>query len=451
MFLSMRRRDFVAGLGALSAARKPNIVLVLLDDLGYGDFGCYGQKIIQTPVVDRLAREGTRFTDCYAGGAVCAPSRASLMTGLHGGHAPVRANAGTIPIEPGDVTIAEVLKQAGYTTGGFGKWGLGDVGTEGRPTAQGFDEWFGYLHQVHAHDYYTDYLWDGDRKVILTGNRNGGKTTYTADVIADRTFDFIRRNKTKPFFCYAAWTLPHSRFEIPDHGPYAGRTDWHENERTYAAMVTRADAQIGKLMSLLKEENLEQDTLVIVASDNGAHDGSNKGFERFRSNGPLRGTKGTLYEGGIRVPMIARWPGRVAAGRESSLPCAFWDFGPTFADVAGTKMKGVDGISLLPEILGKGPLPKREALYWEFSNFNLKTMKWQGEMRQAARLGKWKGIRHKPDGPMELYDLSADLAETKDLAASNPEVVKRIEGVMRESHTSPRPHDKGRATPVRDL
>jgi len=447
----MRRRDFVAGMGALAAARKSNIVLVLLDDLGYGDFGCYGQKIIQTPVVDRLAREGTRFTDCYAGGAVCAPSRACLMTGLHGGHAPVRANAGTIPIEPGDVTIAEVLKQAGYTTGGFGKWGLGDAGTDGRPTAQGFDEWFGYLHQIHAHDYYTDYLWNGDQKVLLPGNRGGGRVTYSADVIADRTYDFIRRNKAKPFFCYASWTLPHAKFEIPDYGPYADRADWHENERTYAAMVTRADAQIGKLMNLLKDEGLEQDTLVIVASDNGAHDGSNKGFERFRSNGDLRGTKGTLYEGGIRVPMIARWPGRIAAGRVSSAPCAFWDFGPTFADAAGTRMNGVDGVSLMPEMLGKGKLDAGRALYWEFHNFNLKTMKWQGEMRQAARLGRWKGIRHKPDGPMELYDLSADRGETKDVAASNAEVVKRMEAAMRESHKPPRPHDKGRAVPVRDL
>lgn len=447
----MRRRDFVAGLGVLAPERKPNIVLVLLDDLGYGDFGCYGQKIIQTPVVDRLAREGTRFTDCYAGGAVCAPSRAALMTGLHGGHAPVRANAGTIPIEPGDVTIAETLKQTGYVTGGFGKWGLGDAGTEGRPTVQGFDEWFGYLHQIHAHSYYTDYLWDGDRKVMLEGNRGGQRAVYSADLIKDRTLSFIRRNKARPFFCYAAWTLPHANLEVPDFGAYAARSEWHENERAYAAMVSRADAHIGELSALLKSEGLERDTLLIVTSDNGAPGGSNKGFERFRSNGPLRGTKGTLYEGGIRVPMIARWPGRVPAGRVCSTPCAFWDFGPTFAELAGTKMSGVDGVSLIPEILGTGPLTRREALYWEFHQFNLKTMKWQGEMKQAARMGHWKAVRQRPGGPLELYDLSTDIGESRDVSAANPQAVDRMQRILRESHTPPRPHDKGRATPVADL
>jgi arylsulfatase A-like enzyme len=448
----MRRRDFLASLGALAPERKPNIVLVLLDDLGYGDFGCYGQKIIQTPVVDRLAGEGTRFTDCYAGGAVCAPSRAALMTGLHGGHAPVRANAGTIPIEPGDVTIAEVLKKAGYATGGFGKWGLGDAGTEGRPTAQGFDEWFGYLHQVHAHSYYTDYLWDGDRKVVLEGNRDGKRQVHSADLIKDRTLEFVRKNRAQPFFCYAAWTLPHAKFEIPDFGAYAGRTDWHENERAYAAMVSRADSHIGELMGVLKAEGLERDTLVIVASDNGAHDGMNKGFERFRSNGALRGTKGTLYEGGIRVPMIARWPGRVPAGRVSAAPCAFWDLLPTFAEVGGAEgPRGMDGVSLMPEILGKGLLAKREALYWEFHNFNLKTMQMQPGWQQAARMGQWKAIRLKPGAPVELYDLSADPSESRDVAASNREVVERMERILREYHTPPRPHNKGRATPVTDL
>ncbi len=445
----MRRRDFVAGLGALAPARKPNIVFVLLDDLGYGDFGCYGQKIIQTPVVDKLAREGTRFTDCYAGGAVCAPSRASLMTGLHGGHAPVRANAGTIPIEPRDVTMAEVLKQAGYATGGFGKWGLGDAGTAGRPTAQGFDEWFGYLHQIHAHDYYTDYLWDGDRKFVIEANREGKRGAYTADLIKDRTLEFVRKNKQGPFFCYAAWTLPHAKFEVPEFGPYAGRTDWHENERAYAAMVSRADGYIGELVATLKAEGLEQETLLVVASDNGAHDGMNKGFERFRSNGALRGTKGTLYEGGIRVPMIARWPGRVPAGRVTAAPCAFWDLMPTFAELGGGQApKGIDGISLTPEILGKGPLQKREALYWEFHNFNLKTMKWQGEMRQAARAGNWKAVKQKPSAAMELYDLSADVSESRDAAAENPAVVARMERILRACHTPPRPHDKGRAQPA---
>lgn len=447
----MKRRDFLASLGALAPARKPNIVLVLLDDLGYGDFGCYGQKIIQTPVVDRIAREGTRFTDCYAGGAVCAPSRAVLMTGLHGGHAPVRANAGTIPIEPGDLTVAEMLKGAGYTTGGFGKWGLGDAGSEGRPTAQGFDEWFGYLHQIHAHSYYTDYLWDGDRKAALEANHGGRRGVYSADLIKDRTLDFIRKNKSRPFFCYAAWTLPHAKFEVPDFGAYAARADWHENERAYAAMISRADTHIGELLATLRSEGLESDTLLIVASDNGAHDGSDKGFEKFRSNGVLRGTKGTLYEGGIRVPMIARWPGRVPAGRVSNAPCAFCDFAPTFAELAGARTGKVDGISLLPEILRRGPLPKREALYWEFHNFNLKTMKFQGEMRQAARMGNWKAVRQRPSGPLELYDLSTDIGESRDVSSSHPQVVGQIEQILRQYHTVPRPHDKGRAEPVINL
>jgi arylsulfatase A-like enzyme len=314
---------------------------------------------------------------------------------------------------------------------------------------QGFDEWFGYLHQIHAHSYYTDYLWDGDKKFVIEANRDGKRGAYSADLIKDRTLGFIRKNKERPFFCYAAWTLPHAKFEVPDFGAYTGRSDWHENERAYAAMVSRADVHIGELVATLKAEGLERDTLLVVASDNGAHDGMNKGFERFRSNGVLRGTKGTLYEGGIRVPLIARWPGRVPAARVTAAPCAFWDLLPTFAELGGGQPPGgIDGVSLIPEILGKGPLPKREALYWEFHNFNLKTMKMQLGWQQAARMGNWKAVRLKPGGPIELYDLSADVSESRNVAAENPKVVGQMEGILRTYHTPPRPHDKGRAEPV---
>jgi arylsulfatase A-like enzyme len=435
------RRGFLAATGAAglvraAGSRPPNIVYVMLDDLGYGDFGCYGQKRIRTPHIDRVAAEGMRFTDCYAGGAVCAPSRASLMTGLHTGHAPVRANAGTIPLLSGDVTVAGVLKDAGYATGGFGKWGLGDAGSTGVPSRHGFDHFFGYLHQVHAHSYYPDFLWDDEKKFPMRGQ-------YSADLIAERSFQFLRENRGRPFFLYCGYTLPHARFEIPSVAPYQDEP-WTQGQKTYAAMVTRADTYVGRILGLLRELALERDTVVFVTSDNGAHTGEQKGFEFFRSNGALRGDKGDLYEGGIRVPMIARWPGRIQAGATSGYPWAFWDFLPTAAEIAGKRAPdGLDGVSAMPVLTG-GSAPAREFLYWEFLTYDAKAGRLREErLSQAVRMGEWKAVRPAPGAALELYHLGRDAGESKDLAAAEPKIVARIEAYLKTARTAPRPHNTG--------
>ena len=443
----LTRRTFLASAAAATLppapARKPNIVFVLLDDLGYGDFGCYGQKKIRTPNVDRLAREGLRFTDCYAGGAVCAPSRSVLMTGLHMGHTPVRANAGTVPIAASDYTVVEALKAAGYATGGFGKWGLGDAGTSGAPTRHGFDEFFGYLHQVHAHDYYPEFLWDNERKYPLPGNAGGKRAQYSADIIAERSFDFIRKNRNRPFFLYACYTLPHGRYEIPTVAPYESEP-WTPGQKTYAAMVTRADTYIGRLMELLEQYGLHENTVFFVTSDNGAPYGEEKGFSFFQSNGILRGQKGELYEGGIRVPMIVRWPGRTPAGRISDSPWGFFDIFPTLAEIAGAPLPpGLDGISALPLLLGAEG-PKRDFLYWEFLTFDQKLKKLREDrLAQAVRHGHWKAVRPRPGAPLELYNLRDDPSETRDVAASHPDIVARIEDYLKTARTKPRPHTEG--------
>lgn len=444
----MNRRTFLGtcatGAAALAAGgRKPNIVMILLDDLGSGDLGCYGQQHIQTPNIDGLARKGMLFSQAYAGAAVCAPSRAVLMTGLHGGHAPVRANAGTIPILDEDVTLAEVLRSAGYATGGFGKWGLGDARTSGVPTRQGFDEFFGYLHQVHAHSYYPEFLWDNQQKYELNANQGGKHVEYSADLIADRTLDFIRRNRSRPFFAYAAWTLPHGKFEGPDTAPYNEKS-WPEGHRMYAAMVTRADRHVGRVLALLKELQLEQDTVVLVASDNGAHSGEGKGYEFFRSNGSLRGEKGELYEGGIRVPLIVRWPGVVKSGTTSDHITAFCDMLPTFAEIAGVDTpKGLDGRSFVPVLRGRKQ-PENRFLYWEHQIYDARSGQLRPDrMLQAARRDRWKAVRPKAGVPLELYDLHADASETKDLAREQPALIREFEAYLRTARTEPRPHNTG--------
>jgi arylsulfatase A-like enzyme len=443
----MDRRQFLAGtLAAASlsgASKKPNIVYIMLDDEGTFDFGCYGQKKIQTPNADRLAAEGMKFNNAYSGAAVCAPARAVLMTGLHGGHAPVRANAGTIPITAGDVTIASVLKKAGYATGGFGKWGLGDAGTAGVPWQHGFDEFVGYLHQVHAHFYYPEFLWDNDRKLELPGNKNGAHGQYSADLIAERGLEFVRKHKDGPFFLYATGTLPHGNYEVPDLGPYADK-NWPEKYKIYAAMCTRADTHIGRLLALLKELKLEDNTVVILTSDNGAPGGEDHGYDFFRSNGDLRGTKGTVYEGGIRVPFLVRWPGRVKPGSVSQYPIAFCDIMPTLAEIADARPpSGIDGLSIVPELTG-GKQPKREFLYWEHNVYDQKTQKLREDrLLQAVRHGEWKGVRTKPGAPLELYNLRSDPSEQNNVAAEHPDVVATIEAYLKTARTTPRPHNTG--------
>ncbi len=445
----MNRRSFVLATSAAlataqtRASRPPNIVWFLYDDLGSAGLGCYGQQKIQTPHSDRLASQGTRFTACYAGGSVCAPSRSVLMTGLHLGHTPVRANAMTVPLEDADVTVAEVLKKAGYVTGGFGKWGLGDANTTGTPTRQGFDEFFGYLHQTQAHNYWPEYLRDGDTKVPLPDNVGRKMGTYSAKLIADRSYAFIEKNRDKPFFLYATPTLPHALFHPPSDAPYSDKP-WTALQKKYAAMVTDADAQLGRILALLDQHGLADNTIVFCTSDNGgppAPDDRDGTF--FRTNGDLRGYKGSLYEGGLRVPMIVRWPGKVAAGKTNATPWYFADFLPTAAAIAGAKPPpGIDGVSMLPALQGKS-MPARH-LYWEQERMDNKNRRLvPGTLAQAVRHGEWKAIRHKPETPLELYNLAQDPSEKSNVASANPRVVAKLEEWLKTARVTARPHNNG--------
>jgi len=437
---------------APAPASHPNILFILADDLGWGDLGCYGQKHIQTPHLDALAHEGTRFTSVYSGASVCAPSRCVLMTGLHTGHAPVRGNGaitgGTVHPEygrnrrvglaPEDVTLPMLLKRVRYATGLVGKWGLGEAGSTGVPNLKGFDESFGYLNQDHAAEYYTDHLWKNGGRVPLPGNLNGQTNDYTHDLFTAEALGFIRRHRAEPFFLYLAWTLPHAEFVVPDLGTYGGE-NWPLQEKVHAAMVTRLDRDVGRVLALLKELGLDGNTLVFFASDNGAvsrRDGL------FDSAGPFRGQKGAQHEGGLRVPMLVRWPGRVPAGRVSDAPWYFADVLPTLCELAGVPAPGaMDGVSVLPVLLGgeqEGHLQR--PLYWEQHG--------KGGFWQTVRLGGWKAHRFEKDARVELYDLATDPAESDNVAAAHPEVVRRLLGVMESAHT-PSPHWPTAAEPRR--
>ncbi|MBM3335420.1 arylsulfatase [Candidatus Sumerlaeota bacterium] len=448
--LALARQASAASLGA--SAKKPNIIYFMADDLGYAHLGCYGQKLIQTPNADQLAREGTRFTQTYAGCTVCAPSRSVLMTGLHMGHTPVRTNPGGVSIRDEDVTVAEVLKQAGYATGLFGKWGLGDARTPGIPTRQGFDAAFGYLHQVHAHFYYPEYLWHNEEKYPLPGNAGGKKGQYSADVILDKALDFIRSNKDRPFFCYLPTTLPHSELAVPEEtlkmyagkfpeepfaNPRPGYAAPREPKATLAAMITHMDKCFGRVMALLKELGLDENTIVFFTSDNGGPGSYGARGDFFKANGPLRDYKTSMYEGGLRVPMIVRWPGKIkAAATNNNLVWYFADVMPTLADLAGTKPpKGIDGISVLPTLLGEDVVGRKQQthdfLYWEL----ITGMR----LQQAVRMGDWKAVRVKQEAPLEIYNLRDDLGETKNVAAEHPDVVARIEAYLKTCRTEPPP------------
>lgn len=457
----MNRRQFLASTALAvspaggAATRPPNIVWIMGDDLGIGDLGCYGQQQIRTPNIDRIAKEGMRFTDAYAGCTVCAPSRSVLMTGLHMGHTPIRSNPGGAPLLANEVTVAQMLKKAGYTCGGFGKWGLGEVGTDGVPSKHGFDEFFGYLHQVHAHYYYPEYLIDNEKKFPLPGNENGKRTTYSHDAIAGRALDFIRKHRSRPFFCYVPFTIPHLELLVPEDSlaeyrgkvaedkPYVTERKHYADQlhprAAYAGMVTRMDRDVGRIMALLKELKLDGETIVFFTSDNGGAERL-RGDDYFRGNGPFRGHKQNLYEGGIRTPMLVRWPGRIKAGAESRLPWMFADFFPTAAELAGQPApKGLDGISVVPELLGRAGQKRHEFLYWELPAYQAATATFRpGLPMQAVRMGDWKAVRPKPDAPLELYNLADDIAETKNVAAANPAVMARIEKYLAGARVAPR-------------
>jgi len=412
------------------ADKKPNIVFILADDAGIGDFSAYGCSYGATPNIDRLAAEGMKFTQAYSGSAVCAPSRCVLMTGQHTGHVLRRANQskdGLLSLPAGQATVARLLHDAGYATGGFGKWGLGNPNTTGVAENLGFDVFFGYYDQKHAHDYYTDYLIRNSTNVPY---QQSGKHTwedYSHTRIANETLKFIEENKDRPFFCYAAWTPPHDEWVIPDNAPFSEKP-WPEAIRNYAAMVALVDKDVGRVMQKLKDLGIDDNTLVIFSSDNGAND---ECIEPLKSTGGLRGFKRILYEGGIRAPFIARMPGKIAPGTTSDVLTTSVDFMPTAADLAGvSRPSGMDGISILPTLLGQKQAKQHDSLYFEI---------YEPYFQQSVRLGDWKGYRLGTKAPLELYDLKADPAEKQDIAAAHPDIVKKIEAIMLAEHT-PSPH-----------
>jgi len=432
--------------------QKPNIIFILADDLGYNELGCYGQEIIRTPHIDKLAAEGMRFTQHYSGSPVCAPARSVLMTGLHTGHTYTRDNReikpeGQEPIPDSALTIAEVLKQQGYVTGAMGKWGLGFPGSEGDPNNQGFDLFFGYNCQRHAHNHYPRYLWRNDEKIMLEGNdRTLNGEQYSQDLFTREALNFIEQNKDTSFFLFLPFIIPHVSIQVPqeslaeykdsisetpyDHHPYYLEHPYPH--AGYAAMVTHMDKAVGWIMYRLQELGLGENTLVIFASDNGPTYARVGGAdsEFFNSAGPFRGLKGSVYEGGIRVPMIARWPGKIAPNTTSDHLSYFPDYFATFADLAGADNDyKIDGVSLKAELLGVEGQTDHVFLYWEFPAYG---------GQQAIRYGKWKGVRQglfkNPTAQLELYDLSVDIAESNDLAEQYPEIVKTLDSLMQTSH-----------------
>ena len=429
------------------APRRPNIIWIVADDLGYGDLGCYGQTLIQTTNLDKLAAEGVRFTDFYAGSTVCAPSRFALMTGLHTGHAFIRGN-GTQALRTQDLTVAELLQKAGYHTGLVGKWGLGNENSTGTPREKGFDEVVAYLDHVHAHDYYTDKLWRWDSRSkyndweIFPENQSGKKGLYTHDLFTKAALNFVSINKPellnhyRPFFLYLAYTIPHANNEeakrsgngmqVPDDAPYSVR-NWPQPEKNKAAMITRLDRDVGKLLAKLEELKIDDNTVVFFTSDNGPHKEGGVDPAFFKSGGGLRGIKRDVYEGGIRVPMIVHWPAKIKPGRVSDQVWSFWDLLPTATDIAMAKPPpGIDGISMLPTLLGRAQTNQHEFLYWEFH---------ERGFQQAARMDQWKAVRPQAGEPLELYDLQSDRAEQHNVAKEHPEVVAKFETYLKLART----------------
>ena len=453
-FLKQSAASIAAGAAGMSfsaagqQASRPNIVLIMADDLGYGHLGCYGQAHIRTPHLDRLAESGVRFTNAYAGCPQCAPSRSVLMTGLHAGHTPVRGNSGGIPLSDDDLTFAEVLQDAGYRTGLFGKWGLGEAGTTGVPNKQGFNEFFGYLHQKHAHFYYTDYLWHNEEKYPLPGNANGQRGQYSHDVVMDKAIEFMGEENAGPFFCFLSLSIPHHEWTVPDESlrEYSGQFDedppeyeWRagyatpqEPKANMAAMITHMDKGVGRVMAMLEEQGKTENTLVIFTSDNGADSYSLACADFFEANGDLRGYKYDMYEGGIRVPAIAHWPGHIRPGVTSDSPWYFADLFPAFAELAGATAsipEDIDGVSITPLFAGGdvGPALAERFMYWEAGG------------RRAGRWKHWKIVRNGDHAPIELYDLRNDSAEERNVASVHADVAARLERMLDENHQPARP------------
>jgi arylsulfatase A-like enzyme len=434
-----------------SITNRPNLIWIMADDLGYGELGSYGQKVIQTPHLDRMAREGLRFTRFYAGATVCAPSRSVLMTGEHHGRTRVRGNAGAgnpqaQALRPDDFTVAKALHQAGYTTALIGKWGLGDIGPAetGLPRKHGFDLFFGYLNQRHAHNHFPDFLWHNEERIALpnvvtsVGGDGAGYATearlFADDLFTDESLKFIANHQHQPFFLYWSLIIPHANNErtrelkdgahVPDYGPYA-LMDWPDQDKGHAAMITRMDSYVGRLLKHLHLLGLAENTLVLFTSDNGPHNESNHNLDRFQPSGLLRGIKRSLTDGGIRVPTIAWWPGRIAPGRVSDHVAYFGDWFATATELAGASAPDdLDSISFVPTLLGNPTeQPTHEFLYWEFHE--------RGFTQAALYQGRWKGIRTQhQDAPLVLYDLMNDMGETNDAAPHHPDIVARINAYL---------------------
>jgi arylsulfatase A-like enzyme len=437
------------------ASNKPNIIFILADDLGYGDVGIFGQQKIKTPNIDRLARNGMRFTQFYSGTSVCAPSRSSFMTGQHTGHTPIRGNRavnpeGQWPLPENVITVAEVLKSAGYSTGNFGKWGLGYIETTGDPLRQGFDRFYGYNCQAQAHNYFPLHLWDNDQKIIL-GNTYSNQSQYAGDMIQEKALQFLGDNSQRPFFLFLSYTLPHAGLQLPqgdtlfesykkqfNESPVAIPTGWDGNGyqpqayplAAYAAMVGKLDSYVGEIINKIKQLGVDKNTLVVFASDNGPHKEGGNDPDFFNSSGGLRGIKRDLYEGGIRIPFIASWPGAIKARSVSNYVGAFWDLLPTFAQLAGVPApQNIDGVSIVPTLLGKAGQKQHEYLYWEFH---------EKGGRQAIRMGKWKAIKYEatenPDNAIELYDLEKDVYEKNNLASQHPDIISKVKNIFLQAH-----------------
>ena len=457
----MEKKSSVVGSAQVSKTiGPPNIIYILADDLGYGDLSVYGQKKFQTPNIDKLAAHGMLFTQHYSGSTVCAPSRSALMTGMHTGHTVVRGNYGIMPegqfpIPDSSLTIAEVLKKAGYSSGAFGKWGLGYPGSEGDPNNQGFDTFYGYNCQTIGHNYYPYHLWSNQDSIVLPQNSGTKKGIYAPSLIHEKTLQFIEENKDRPFFAYVPSIIPHAELVAPeevlnrfrgkylpekvykgiDEGPkykiggYGSQTESHA---AFAAMVSILDEQVGEIVQKVNDLGIADNTIIIFTSDNGPHLEGGADPDYFDSNGLLKGYKRDLYEGGIRVPMMVKWPKKIKPGTVTGHVSAFWDVFPTLAEIAGIReTPDLDGISLLPTLLGKSTEQKEhEYLYWEFH---------EKGGRQAVRMGDWKAVKYNvlqnPDARIELYDLSKDTGEENNLAADFPEVVAEMESILKRART----------------